>query len=434
MPAQAKRTNERPAPPHKKLTARPLPRVDRIDVIDRIVGRESCRLPFNAENSQDIRWLADSDNDCEGSSEEGRMKPILSVLLFLTLTASAAWAREPAAVWFSPGPETPDYTDLFSKPQLWPKARQHVDVIKLGPNQAFARAGQANDLAALQRVDAFRKMQQWNIDIAIEAPAVKEWDCSGQGNTKDPRVHGNAEAATASYIKNVFTAGAHVKFVAMDEPLRSGFGDCHETIDQVAAKTAAYVKTLRSDPNMAAWAPGLAVGDIEPYPSYRIDQLIQWTRTLERNGFKPAFFHLDVDVYDVNFRGNKLNFNGDMRALQSFFNAEGVPFGIVFWSGYDPEPTDASYYNHVVSWAHRVRAAIGVPEQSIFQSWVRRSSIKCTAEVRCGRANHWMCSPADPPYCGKSSMPINLPEHGPSSHTRLINAVTELLHGHPDRR
>jgi hypothetical protein len=38
-----------------------------------------------------------------------------------------------------------------------------------------AKAGQVNDLTALQGVDAFLKMQQWNIDIAIEAPAIKEW-------------------------------------------------------------------------------------------------------------------------------------------------------------------------------------------------------------------------------------------------------------------
>jgi hypothetical protein len=39
------------------------------------------------------------------------------------LTASAARSREPAAFWFAPDPETPDYTDLFTKPQLSPKAR-----------------------------------------------------------------------------------------------------------------------------------------------------------------------------------------------------------------------------------------------------------------------------------------------------------------------
>jgi hypothetical protein len=361
------------------------------------------------------------------------MKRILLVVLVLSFTVSAVCAREPAAVWFSPDPETPDYTDLFSKPEFWPKARQRVDVIKLGPGQAFTRTDVTNDLATLQSVDAYRKMQQWNIDIAIEAPSVKPWDCSGHGDTKDPRVRGNAQAATLSYIKNIFTAGAHVKFIAMDEPFLSGVGVefCHDMMDPVAAKTAAYAKAILADPNIPAWAPGLAVGDIEVYPRMTSDQLIHWTRLLEQNGYKPAFFHLDVAVHYLDVHWAEFNFNRDMRTLQSFLKAQGIPFGIVFWSGYDPEPTDASYYNHVVSWAQRVHAAIGAPEQSIFQSWVRRSSIKCTAGVRCDQANNWMCSPADPPYCGKLSVPINLPENNPSvfNHTRLINTVTEILHG-----
>jgi hypothetical protein len=37
------------------------------------------------------------------------------------LMALAARAREPAAVWFAPDPDTPDFTDLFTKPQLWPR-------------------------------------------------------------------------------------------------------------------------------------------------------------------------------------------------------------------------------------------------------------------------------------------------------------------------
>jgi hypothetical protein len=127
--------------------------------------------------------------------ETGRMKRILPSVLVLSFTVSAVCAREPAAVWFTPDPETPDYIDLFSKPELWPKARQRVDVIKLAPGQAFTRADVTNDLATLQGVDAYRKMEQWKIAIAIEAPSVKEWDCSGHGDTKDPRVHGNARLA-----------------------------------------------------------------------------------------------------------------------------------------------------------------------------------------------------------------------------------------------
>jgi hypothetical protein len=130
------------------------------------------------------------------------MKRILLAVLVLSFTASAVCAREPAAVWFSPDADTPDFTDLFTKPQLWPKARQRVDVFLMGPNQTFTRAGLANDLATLQGVDAYQKMQQWNMDIAIDAPSVKPWDCTGQGDrAKDPRVMGNAKVETLKYLK-----------------------------------------------------------------------------------------------------------------------------------------------------------------------------------------------------------------------------------------
>jgi hypothetical protein len=338
--------------------------------------------------------------------------------------------RAPATVWFAPNGGTPDLIALFSEAQRWAKARGQVDVVKFGPGQVeMAKTPSANGFAALQQVDAFRKLQQWGIAIAIEAPAVKEWDCSGRGNTRDPRVRGDAKTATLTYIKNVYTAGASVKFIAMDEPMVSGLGACHDSIEEAAGNTAGYAKGLLSDSNIPTWAPGLAVGDIEAYPSKTVGQIEQWVSTLEKDGFQPAFFHLDVDVHDVEIRGPKLSFAADMQALKAFFHARGIPFGIVFWSGYDPENSDLSYYNHVIAWAKRVHAAIGAPDQSIFQSWVRRSSVRCTAGVQCGASNNWMCAPPDPAYCGKGSVPINLPENDPAiySHTRLISDGLAIL-------
>jgi hypothetical protein len=138
---------------------------------------------------------------------------------------------------------------------------------------------------------------------------------------------------------------------------------------------------------------------------------------------------LDVDVNDVDVRGARLDLASDLRDLRSFFQAEGIPFGIIFWSGHDPEPTDISFFNHVMDWVRRVRAAIGKPDQSIFQSWVRRSSITCNGQIRCDSANNLKCSSADPEYCGKRSVPINLPESDATvfSHTRLINEALSVL-------
>jgi hypothetical protein len=132
---------------------------------------------------------------------------VVGTLAFFT--ATPVCAREPAAVWFAPDPDTPDFIDLFTKPQLWPKARQRADVFLLGPEQLFSRADLTNDLATLQGVDAYRKMQQWNMDIAIDAPSIKPWDCTGQGGrAKDPRVTGKSEGAASGMKRRSGLSGA----------------------------------------------------------------------------------------------------------------------------------------------------------------------------------------------------------------------------------
>lgn len=157
-----------------------------------------------------------------------------------------------------------------------------------------------------------------------------------------------------------------------------------------------------------------------------------WHRVLN----VPSLATLTPEVIQLWARERGLDVTGveerDLRDLKSFFQSEGIPFGIIFWSGHDPESTDASYYNHTMSWVKRVHAAIGKPEQSVFQSWVRRSSINCTGNMSCSAKNNFMCSPADPPYCGRGSMPINLPDTDPKvfSHTRLINDALAVLSQH----
>lgn len=345
----------------------------------------------------------------------------LAAALLLLLSASAAPAREPPTVWLCPDGGSPDYTELFTEPQLWAATRPRVDVFKFSPGELEPGQKPATgNYADLLRLDAFRKLRKWNIDIAVEAPSVKEWDCTALGGAK---------AATIRFIKAVADAGAAVKLIAMDEPTVNGLGKCHLSLDETAARTAAYVKALETGDTIATMAPGLAVGDIEPYPGRSVDQLVQWTRALEQHGYKPAFMHLDVDLNYVVALGAKLNLKADLQSLAAFWRGEHIPFGIVFWSGFDPEPSDEAYFNHVVAWAKEVHAAIGKPDQMVFQSWITRGSIRCVAGVRCDKSNKYLCAPPDPPDCGKNSIPANLPDSGPRvySQTRLIAATLAIL-------
>jgi hypothetical protein len=119
---------------------------------------------------------------------------------------------------------------------------------------------------------------------------------------------------------------------------------------------------------------------------------------------------------------NSVNVIADLRELRAFFEAERIPFGVIFWSGHDPENSDRSYYNHVIDWVKKAHSAIGKPDQSIFQSWVLRVSQSCVSGVPCG-AKNTRCSPADPGYCGLHRVPVNLLENNPQvfSHTRLVS-------------
>ena len=72
--------------------------------------------------------------------------------------------------------------------------------------------------------------------MAIDAPAIKEWDCQG---TK-------AADHTLRVIAGAEALGATVKYVSMDEPMRSGTRPCHLSLQETAARTAAYVRTLKA--------------------------------------------------------------------------------------------------------------------------------------------------------------------------------------------
>lgn len=326
------------------------------------------------------------------------------------------------SVWFSPDAETPDLINLFNTPNQWEKSRAHINVFKFSPLQVSTSSlPKLNTYFDLVKADAFRKLKAWNLSVAIEAPAIKEWDCSGNAPVK----------VTLEYVRNVRSAGGAVDFIAMDEPLVSGSRSCHLSLDQIAATTAKYVRTTSTDPSLATADQNIKFGDIEPYPSFSIDQLQQWINSLQLNGLNLDFFHLDVDVNDVELRP-QLDMAADLSLLKTFLQSKHIPFGVIFWSGRDPESSDQAYYDHVIDFVRRVHRAIDSSDELIFQSWVLRASRSCSPTLPCSAALP-RCIASDPPYCGSHSVPINLPDNSSEvfSHTRLINDSLAIFAGRP---
>ena len=315
----------------------------------------------------------------------------LAFLVSAMLGSCASPATGPE-VWFAPNLGSPDMIDLFTQPAQWRAARRSTTVFKFYERALLADTAAdcpecgRNILPELARVDAFNRLNSWGISIGIEVGALKSWGCAASA-TFPPALEA---------MRRVEAHQAVVSVLAMDEPILGGQA-CDLTLDEAAIHTARFALQAGSG------HPGLRVGDIEAYPSAPVPTLLAWLAALRANGYTPAFFHLDVDRAHAARIGADVA--GDLRTLRAGVEAQGIPFGVIFWS--EVGTSDAAYAADVASWVDTVRGAIGQPTHSIFQSWA--------------------VSPD-----GALRVPANLPEADAAveTHTRLLNdGLADLRRG-----
>ena len=347
--------------------------------------------------------------------------PLFALILVLGATCSCqslAAANRPE-VWFSPDNQTPDFLDLFAFPDQWQSARSHISVFEFGAELLNDKSPLSPvSFESLRRVHAFYKLKKWGIKIAVEEMAIKEPECSIV----------RPVAITTNHLVNMQQNNTPINIVAMNGPLSLGTVSCNLTINEAAAETVAYTTAILRHAKVNH-VPEPSIGDIEPYPSSSVSELEQWTTDLEKRHFKPAFIHLDVNVHYLDVHPH-ISMSRDFKELKQFYGAKSIPFGIVIWSGYSPLNSDRSYYEHAIAFLKRIKESIGSPRQLVFQSWVTRSSGRCSkADASCspkGRSK-LPCGASDPTYCGMKSIPLNLPESAPYTHTRLILDSLSIL-------
>ncbi len=299
-------------------------------------------------------------------------------------------------VWFGPNMGSTDYPELFTKPEQWSEARSRIDVFKFHSQNLLyydCKICGDNNLSAFVPVQAFRKLSDWGLATGIDVGAVKEWGCTG---TREFEV-------TKTAVENVRSHGGSVNFLVMDEPFLggewapTGSKPCGFSMEQSADVTAKFMNLVKGT------YPDILVGNTEPYPYFSITELEQWIEALEARGSAPAFFHLDVDFWRAGVEGQ--NLASDLQTLSQFTLTHGIPFGVIITSAWNEAETDRDFYNSTMDWIGMVKAAIGKPEQVIFNAW------------------------QGPAPSGAHEVPINLPEYDPTvfSHTRLILEGLEMF-------
>ena len=321
------------------------------------------------------------------------MRPAV-VVLALTASLAAFPSRANSAlpvaadrIWFSPGPGTLDYLQLFDHPEQWTRARSVISVFKFYAQHTqtppSATVG-PNSYDALVRAGAFRQLVTWKIKTALEAGSVKEFWC-----TPDPSGMQASIQSTLAAVTAIEDAGGQLTYLAMDEPWVSGRAKVCDgpALEPTADRVATYMSAV------GRAHPALKIGLIEAYPFSSADALETIVQLMRARGVPPAFLHMDVDWH----RLQPGDFARDMKRLQTFAASQNIPFGIII-VGYNGD-ADALYASDTGGLTNLIGDTFqsweAMPQQIIFQSWVVTAT-------------------------GQFITPSNLPEARPDTHTNLL--------------
>jgi hypothetical protein len=314
-------------------------------------------------------------------------------LLLITMVGLEVHSQpaDSSMVWFTPNVGSVDMLDLFNQPEQWDSARSRIDVFKFYTGQVGSGGWSClvnpssncgdNHLDNFIDVQAFSKLGDWGIDIAIESffagpvMSVNPIECSTSEYVFSLTLDGSVNV-----IQNVQSNGGTVRYLAMDEPIRQWYPLYHyiytgqtdprpclvDSLGELADHVAAYIH------QMQIWFPSVSIGQIGLYPEVGVDQFKEWIIALEARGVSLPFLHIDV-------HGPRVD-----------------------------EYNDSTYYAGTMNWVNFVHDANLKPDHSIFQSWV---------------------FPYYTTGIGPNEIPVNLPEDDISiySHTRLINDGYDIL-------
>ncbi|MBI2064689.1 MAG: hypothetical protein HYT62_01405 [Candidatus Yanofskybacteria bacterium] len=259
-------------------------------------------------------------------------------------------------VWVTPNIGS-DVVGLVAKPDDWKEARSRIDVLKLYPGQVESGGCVIcgnNNLKNFMDVvpgGAFRWFNNEGIVFALEAGAVKDWNCGGRMPDE------NVESASNA-IRNIEMNGGRVRYLAIDEPFTAIKASCEQSIDTTAGQVKYYINRLNS------MHPRVSIGLIEAYPYLGAEEIEEMVISVEKLGVHFPFLHIDGHRH-----GALANYDipGDLRRLRDFSRGHGMDFGAIIWG--DDGGSNQGFTNEAIMTAESIRVAIGSPDHLLIQSW-----------------------------------------------------------------
>lgn len=280
-------------------------------------------------------------------------------LLMLALVCQAKAQLPTPSVWIAP-PGTEDgksFRALFQHPDEWKEARAVTDVL-FYTDLNLQRQFKDEELRAW-----FGQMKQWNLKLAMEVGALKEWGQTGEQTF-------NAERKNWEHLQSL---GASFYAIGMDEPLCCAREHIHKTDEYAMQETANYIALVREH------FPQILIGDIETYPSVSIEDHKRWIEGLQkaladRHVRGLDFYRLDVDWLRINVQQS----GGwqEVKRLEHWCRERKLPFSLIYWPADYPSmqhrgiADDSTWYVGVMQQGYDYTAVDGRPDHYVIESWV----------------------------------------------------------------
>jgi hypothetical protein len=220
-------------------------------------------------------------------------------------------------------PKGSSFTELFNNLEQWENTRSKIDFI------GFADHVLWRSYTISERRSVFEIMNESGLSLALEVGAVKHWGFGALNAYFGGDMDRYGEAMFFIQHRDFWSRfedeGAKIKAFALDEPLVDvmanlslyGFENTErgrqEAFDWTLEQTARFIECVREQ------YPDAAIGDIQVFPHFSSDLVIDWIEALEArlragpSGRGQDFFRMDIDwadnrVYD--FRSGNVRRSG----------------------------------------------------------------------------------------------------------------------------
>jgi hypothetical protein len=288
------------------------------------------------------------------------VKHVVFALAVLLAAQAQGEDRAPRPkVWMYPPArrEGACFRELFEHPDQWKETRAAVDVLGYADHNLDRQFSDDQLRAWLPRLRA------WGMKLELEVGAVKPWGTTGRRTFEVQR----------PMWDRVQRLGGSIYAIAMDEPLSAARHEIHQPDDYAVEETADFIARVREH------YPQVLIGDIEPYPSVPLADLVRWIESLEKRLAARRvrgldFYRLDVDwvVLTVANRGSWQ----EVKTLERDCRRRGLPFSLIYWAADYPAmqrrglADDATWYVSTLQQGYDYALVDGAPDQYVIESWV----------------------------------------------------------------